>query len=43
MRFCPPWPHSEAIGSQLNMPKGLFILSTFQKLGNLVYLVPNYM
>ena len=43
MRVCPYHPHFQAIGSQLNMPKGLYIFGAFQKLGILMYLAPKYM
>ena len=43
MRVCPYHPHIEDIGSQLNMPKGLYIFGIFQILGNLMYLPPKYM
>ena len=43
MRVCPYHPHIEAIGSQLNMPIGLYIFRTFQNLGIFVYLAPKYM
>ena len=43
MTVCPYNPDIEAIGSQLNMPKGLYILGIFQQLGNLTYLAPKYM
>ena len=43
MRVCPYHPHIEAIGSQLNMPKGLSFFQIFRKLGNLMHLVPKYM
>ena len=43
MRVCPYHPHTEAIGSQINMPKGLYIFWIFQSLGILMYLAPNYM
>ena len=43
MRVCPHQPHIGAIGSQLNMPKGLYIFGGFQKLGKLMYLVTKYM
>ena len=36
-------PHIEAIGSQLNMPQGLYIFAIFQNLGILMYLAPKYM
>ena len=36
-------PHNEAIGSQLNMPKGLSIFGVIQKFSNLMYLATNYM
>ena len=42
MKVSPYHPHIQAIGSQLNMPKGLHIFGIFQKLGNLMYLVPKY-
>ena len=43
MRVCPYHPDIEAIGSQLNMRKGLYIYWTFQQMGNLMYLAPKYM
>ena len=43
MRVCPYHLHIEAIGAQLNMPKGLYIFVIFQKMGNLIYLAPKYM
>ena len=43
MRVCPHHPHIEAIGSQLNMPKGLYIFRIFQNLGIRKYLAPRYM
>ena len=43
MMVCPHQPHIEAIGSQLNLPKGLYILGISQNLGISIYLVPKYM
>ena len=47
MMVCPYHPHIEAIGSQLNMPKGVFkglyIFVILEKLGNLMYLALKYM
>ena len=43
MTVYPHHPHIEAIGSQLNMPKGLYIFGIFQNLGILMYLAPTYM
>ena len=42
MRLCPYHHHIEAIGSQLNVHRGLYIFGIFQKLGNLMYLAPKY-
>ena len=43
MRVCPYHPHIKAIGSQLNMPKGLYIFGICQNLGIFMYLAPRYM
>ena len=43
MRVCPRQPHVGAVGSQLNVPDGLYSLGGFQKLGNLMCLVTKYM
>ena len=43
MRVCPYHPHFDAIGSQLNMPKGLYIFQIFQIFCILMYLAPGYM
>ena len=40
MRVCRYHPHIEAIGSQLNMPKGFYIFGIFQNLGIVMYLAP---
>ena len=36
-------PCNEAMGSELNMLKGLYIFGDFKKLGYLMYLAPKYM
>ena len=43
MRVCPYHPDIEANGSQLNMPKGLYIFGIFQNFGILMYLAAKYM
>ena len=43
MRVCPHQSGIGAIGSQRNMPKGLYIFGNFHKLGNHMYLVTKYM
>ena len=43
MTVCAYHPHIQAIAFELNEPKGLYILGTFQKMGNFMYLAPKYM
>ena len=43
MRGCPYHPHMETTGSQLSVPKVLYIFENFPKVGNLMYLAPKYM
>ena len=43
MRVGPHQPHNEAIGSQLNMPKGLYIFGVCHAFGNLMYLLTQCM
>ena len=43
MRVCLHQPHIGAMGSQLNMLKGLYVFGVFQKLGNVMYVPTKYM